>query len=112
MFWPCSKTVHLEEHAYAHMRGMPEANTSGGGRQVPKWKDVKAVTDFESLLLAPTAQRWTGHHKAQPLLLRAEPGTGKSWSMLQLRLILAKRQRGVTGAPALAFGHVRQRLLT
>ena len=71
---------------------------SGGGLKLPKWEDVKAVKDFEPLLLAPTASRATGHHKAQPVLLRAEPGTGKSWSMLQLLLILAKRQRGASGA--------------
>ena len=50
------------------------SDTSGGGVTVSGWKDVKCIKDFEPLLLAPTADRWRGYHKAQPMLLRADPG--------------------------------------
>jgi len=55
------------------------------------WKDVKQISDFERILLPSHAKgRTSGAAQAHHVLLRAGPGTGKTWSALQLNFLLAK----------------------
>ena len=52
----------------------------------------RAISDVRSLhplLMQPWEGRWHGRKGAQPILMRAGPGTGKTWSMMQLLFLLA-----------------------
>ena len=58
--------------------------------------NVRAVSDIRSLyplLQAPGDGRVHGRKEAQPILLRAGPGTGKTWCIMQLLFFLARGQR-------------------
>ena len=56
------------------------------------WKKVKKISDFEQILLSSQGKgRVSGAGQAHHVLLRADPGTGKTWSALQLNFLLAKR---------------------
>eukprot|EP00959_Pyramimonas_sp_CCMP1952_P242144 5061629-Pyramimonas_sp.AAC.1 len=48
------------------------------------------MASVSRILLKPSPKRAHGTHEAQGVLIRAAPGTGKSWSMLQLQYMLAK----------------------
>ena len=55
------------------------------------WKAVKRISDFERILLSSHGKgRTSGAGQAHHVLLRAGPGTGKTWSALQLNFLLAK----------------------
>ena len=54
---------------------------------------MKKVTDFAPLLFEPpVGRRAMGGHTPQPVLMRAMPGTGKTWSMLQFHHHVAKTE--------------------
>lgn len=57
----------------------------------PAWTTIKDVTELVDLLLAPSRLRSRGVHLAQPTLVRAGPGTGKTWMVKQAAYMLAKR---------------------
>ena len=59
-----------------------ETVTSEGVQRV-EWGAVSSLKELKPLLLLPS-DRSRGEHDVQPVLLRAGPGTGKSWSALQL----------------------------
>ena len=64
--------------------------TGGAGVQDrDEWSKAKNVKDLSPLLLAPSLARKHGTHETQPVLLCAAPGTGKTWSTLQLMYELA-----------------------
>ena len=50
--------------------------------------DVATLTD---ILLTPSPRRSSGEHPMQPLLMRAGPGTGKTWMCKQAVWMLAER---------------------
>ena len=53
----------------------------------------RAISDVRSLhplLMRPWAGRWHGRKGAQPILIRAGPGTGKTWCVMQLLYLLAR----------------------
>ena len=56
----------------------------------PEWK-VSSVLDLCTLLLVPSPQRANGTHATQPVLVRAGPGTGKTWMAKQAVYTLADR---------------------
>ena len=55
------------------------------------WYMVQTVKDLSSskLILEPSPDRKYGRHDSQPVLMCAAPGTGKTWSSLQLLFKLA-----------------------
>lgn len=54
--------------------------------QTVDWRNVKTIQDLAKLLTIPSDQRDTGcHNEARPVLVAADPGTGKTWSM-QVRI--------------------------
>ena len=57
----------------------------------PTWNSIKDVHELVDLLLAPSHKRTRGVHLAQPTLVRAGPGTGKTWMVKQAAYKLAKR---------------------
>ena len=57
----------------------------------PTWVSIKDVHELVDLLLAPSHRRTRGVHLAQPTLVRAGPGTGKTWMVKQAAYMLAKR---------------------
>ena len=72
------------------------------GVQRAEWLSVQDIRELVPLLLRESPDRARGIHDSQPLLFRANPGTGKTWSMLQLHYLLAKAcsvQRPTDGVP-------------
>jgi Leucine-rich repeat (LRR) protein len=60
-------------------------------RVIPaEWK-VSSVLDLCTLLLVPSPNRANGSHASQPVLVRAGPGTGKTWMAKQAVYTLADR---------------------
>ena len=57
----------------------------------PTWNTIKDVHELCDLLLTPSHKRTRGVHLAQPTLVRAGPGTGKTWMVKQAAYKLAKR---------------------
>ena len=51
---------------------------------------VEKMADLVPLLLAPSVRRAHGWHQSVPVLIRAEAGSGKTWSLVQLTYLLAK----------------------
>ena len=60
-------------------------------RQIPTDWNVTDVRDLVGLLLVPSPSRSMGLHPAQPVLVRAGPGTGKTWMAKQAVFTLADR---------------------
>ncbi|KAL1499349.1 hypothetical protein AB1Y20_011556 [Prymnesium parvum] len=63
------------------------------GVQRPDWQSVVDMPSLSKQMLKPSPQRAQGLHEAQPVLIRAGPGTGKTWSLQQLAWLLAKELR-------------------
>ena len=83
------------------------------GVQRAEWLSVKNVTELVPLLLRESAGRDRGQHDWQPLLFRAGPGSGKTWSMLQLYYLLCKQcttRRPTDGVPLVPLLIVVQKL--
>ena len=70
---------------YALEQGVPPL-----GVQSDEWLEAKNMVTIAGLLAKRAPLRSQGRFESQPLLLRAGPGTGKSWSMMQLVFLLAK----------------------
>ena len=67
-------------------------------RPIPAEWHVHNVLDLVRLLLVPSPNRANGCHSQQPVLVRAGPGTGKTWMAKQAVFTLADRLlRGTTG---------------
>ena len=73
-------------------------DASDNSRPIPnEWK-VDNVLDLVKVLLVPSPNRACGSHSTQPVLVRAGPGTGKTWMAKQAVFTLADRLlRGGTG---------------
>ena len=56
-----------------------------------RWQKISDVHQLVELLLLPSMLRSRGVHLAQPTLVRAGPGTGKTWMVKQAAFLLAKR---------------------
>ena len=54
-----------------------------------EWK-VEDVRDLAVLMLKPSPHRAMGAHPAQPVLMRAGPGTGKTWMIKQAAFAIAE----------------------
>ena len=61
-----------------------------------EWK-IENVLDLVRLLLVPSPNRVNGCHSTQPVLVRAGPGTGKTWMAKQAVFTLADRLLRGTG---------------
>ena len=61
------------------------------GRVIPPEWNVTDVRDLVKLLLVPSPNRVNGCHSTQPTLVRAGPGTGKTWMAKQAVFTLADR---------------------
>ena len=59
----------------------------------PEWGDLADIRGLVDLLLVESEDRPRGSFESQPVLLRAGPGTGKTWSLQQMYYLLAKRLR-------------------
>ena len=62
----------------------------------PEWR-VDDVRDLVTLMLVPSPQRPNGQHSAQPTLVRAGPGTGKTWMTKQAVYTLADKLKANVG---------------
>jgi len=93
------KKQDIEKHLL-YLTMDAKSDKSGGGLKLPKWVDVTEVRQFVPLLLGEgsNGERAHGGCIVQPVLLRAEPGTGKTWSLLQLFVLLAAALRESSGA--------------
>jgi hypothetical protein len=60
-------------------------------RSIPPEWNVTDVRDLVKLLLVPSPNRVNGCHSTQPVLVRAGPGTGKTWMAKQAVFTLADR---------------------
>ena len=60
-------------------------------RTIPLEWNVSDVLDLVKLLLVPSPGRIYGTHSTQPVLVRAGPGTGKTWMAKQAVFTLADR---------------------
>ena len=60
-----------------------------------EWK-VDSVVDLVQVLLRPSPYRAMGAHPAQPVLMRAGPGTGKTWMIKQAAFGLADSLKSAT----------------
>ena len=60
-------------------------------RELPPEWNVTDVLDLVKLLLVPSPGRLYGTHSTQPVLVRAGPGTGKTWMAKQAVFTLADR---------------------
>ena len=60
-------------------------------RPIPAEWRVENVLDLVKLLLNPSPNRINGTHSTQPVLVRAGPGTGKTWMAKQAVFTLADR---------------------
>ena len=81
----CAQLIHITTHSGAGATG-----TGKDGVQREGWSSVKEVKGLAKLLLKPSPARLRGTHEAQGVLIRADPGTGKTWSMNQLTHRLAE----------------------
>ena len=81
----CAQLIHITTHSGAGATG-----TGKDGVQREGWSSVKEVKGLAKLLLKPSPARLRGTHEAQGVLIRADPGTGKTWSMNQLTHHLAE----------------------
>ena len=74
--------------------------TQNIGEQIKRseaaWNTIKDVKELVELLLKPSPLRARGVHIAQPVLVRAGPGTGKTWMVKQAAYTLAKRLGGAS----------------
>ena len=61
-----------------------------------EWR-VNDVRDLVALFLTPSPNRSMGAHSEQPVLVRAGPGTGKTWMTKQAVFTLADNLRVATG---------------
>ncbi len=61
------------------------------GVQLEGWSSIEDIRGLVPLLTTTSKLRSAGGHDAQPVLMRAGPGTGKTWSMQQLVFLLARR---------------------
>ena len=62
-----------------------------------EWR-VNDVRDLVTLFLIPSPNRSMGSHSAQPVLVRAGPGTGKTWMTKQAVFTLGDSLRVASGA--------------
>ena len=70
-------------------------DVADNNRQIPAEWNVNDVRDLVGLLLQASPSRSMGLHPALPVLVRAGPGTGKTWMAKQAVFTLADRlQRG------------------
>ena len=76
----------------------------GRPRYPAAFANVRYLSDVRSLyplLLQPAAGRAHGRKDAQPVLIRAGPGTGKTWCISQLAYFLARGWRALPTAQRL-----------
>ena len=67
-----------------------EASVVPGGCNPPRYASVHTVPLLVDEMLEPSPQRNEGTHTAQPVLVRAGPGTGKTWMIKQTYYLLAE----------------------
>lgn len=60
------------------------------GVQSNVYERIDDISGLVPVLLKPNYKRVQGAHGSRPVLLRAGPGTGKTWSMHQLLFLLAR----------------------
>ena len=69
--------------------GQDATGTGVSGAQRADYVGVQTIEQLAKLLAAPSPLRARGIHEEQDVLIRAEAGTGKTWSIRQLVLLLA-----------------------
>ena len=82
----------LEQTIYVTTDAGKDATHTGiSGVQRPEYVRIKKIDELAELLLVSSPQRAHGTHEEQDVLIRADPGTGKTWSIRQLALLLARK---------------------
>ena len=74
------------------------------GQRAAGFSDAPNIRALAAPMLAPSASRACGAHAVQPVLLCARPGTGKTWSSMQLVHELAKRAQAKARAEQVKSG--------
>ena len=113
--WPDGPTPHRQPHPRAGQIPQPDFRTLTCSIRLPQtvfigtdtgkdatneaetklgvqrgtWSAVLDMPSLSTQLLQPSPKRAQGTHEAQPVLVRAGPGTGKTWSLQQLAWLLA-----------------------
>ena len=89
-----------------------------GGLAPPQYTAMHSVPDLVIEQMQPSLKRTQGTHTAQPVLVRAGPGTGKTWMIKQALFLLAetcgnakKAGEGVRLVPVIVFVQRIVRLL-
>ena len=95
-----------------------ETQVVPGGCRPPQYADMRTVPELVKEMMEPSPQRAEGNHAAQPVLVRAGPGTGKTWMIKQTFFLLAegladdsKAGEGVKLVPLIMFVQRIVRLL-
>ena len=89
-----TQTIYITTDASEDATG-----TGISGVQRPEYVDAKGMAQLAKLLMARSPHRVHGTHEGQDILIRADPGTGKTWSIRQLTLLLATELRGPSSEP-------------
>eukprot|EP00966_Prymnesium_polylepis_P203155 4706309-Prymnesium_polylepis.1 len=89
---------------------MGEDGISGVQRQ--EYRSIKQIDDLIAPLAKPSPRRDEGIHEEQDVLVCAGPGTGKTWSLRKLALLLATKLQatGTEGVPLVPLLVTVQRL--
>ena len=67
-----------------------EKATPVNGVQRAGWSDAADVAALVPLLAETSPRRAHGEHDSQPVLIHADPGSGKTWSIAQMMFMLAQ----------------------
>ena len=68
--------------------------TVPGGCNPPQYDEIHTVPQLIAEQIEASPKRPEGTHNAQPVLIRAGPGTGKTWAIKQALLLLAEALAG------------------
>ena len=88
-----SQTIYITMDAGENATG-----TGFSGVQRRDYRTVRQIGDLVDLLLKPSPRRAQGTHENQDVLIRADPGTGKTWSIRQLMLMLVEKVLAQAGS--------------
>ena len=76
----------------------PETNERVEGVKPAGWEGLDTIAALQCKLVEPSAGREQGGVTAQPVLIRAGPGTGKVWALMHLMTrVLLRSCRGWEG---------------
>ena len=81
---------------------------ASGEKAPDRWKKMASVRDMVKLMVEPSPDRVYGTHLAQPCLVVAGPGAGKTWMLKQLSYLVSSelynsKEPGIRLVPIVVF---------